>query len=69
MSLHSEPPATLPRAWPAFVKSAVLQAVSLAHMAVVQARGWAANSLNARVRLAAQLERAKAEIALLREEI
>jgi len=69
MRSYSEPQVALPKAWPAFVKSALLQAISLAHFAIIQARGWAANSLNARVRLAAQLERAKAEISLLREEI
>ena len=35
------------------VKSAVLHVTSLAHYAIVAARGWAANSINARVRLAA----------------
>ncbi|HOI56410.1 MAG TPA: hypothetical protein PLP01_14275, partial [Phycisphaerae bacterium] len=70
MSLNSQlPQAAFPRAWPACVKSGLLQAISLAHLAIIQARGWAANSLNARVRLAAQLERAKSEIAMLREEI
>ncbi|HOI56370.1 MAG TPA: hypothetical protein PLP01_14065 [Phycisphaerae bacterium] len=67
------PPQTLPvspsRIWPSHVKFALLKAVSLAHVAIVQARGWAASSLNARVRLSARLEQAKAEIALLREEI
>lgn len=33
------------------VKSAVLRVVSLAHYAIVTARGWAANSINAQVRL------------------
>ena len=59
----------LPRHWPAFVKSALLQAISLAHLAIVYTRGWAAESVNHRVRLEARLEQANAEIALLREEI
>jgi len=69
MNLHPEPHTDLPKGWPAFVRSALLQAISLAHLAIVHARGWAANSLNTRVRLAACLERARAEIAMLREEI
>jgi hypothetical protein len=31
------------------VKSAVLHVISLAHYAIVAARGWAASSMNARV--------------------
>ncbi len=70
MSLPPEtPPVSLSRIWPSHVKFALLKAVSLAHVAIVQARGRAASSLNARVRLSARLEQAKAEIAMLREEI
>jgi len=69
MSSHPEPHVDLPRTWPTFVKSALLQAISLAHLAIVHARSWAANSINARVRLAARLEQAQAEIAMLREEM
>jgi len=63
------PRIVLPKGWPATVKTALVHAISLAHLAIIQARGWAANSINARVRLAARLEQAQAEIALLREEI
>jgi len=38
-------------------------------MAIIHARGWAANSSIARVRLRGQLEEARAEIALLTEEL
>ncbi len=51
----------LPRSWPGFVKSAMLQAISLAHLAIVYARGWAAEGVNRRVRLEALLEQAQAE--------
>jgi len=59
----------LPKTWPAHVASAVLHVISLAQFATAYTRSWAACSLNARVRLKAQLDRANQEIALLREEI
>jgi transposase InsO family protein len=59
----------LPRNWPRHVRSAVLHVVSLARYVLTEVRGWAANSLNTRLRPAAQLERARQEIALLREEL
>ena len=51
------------------MKSAVLHAIALAHYAIVFARAWAADSINARVRLAAENDRLDEECALLREEI
>ena len=59
----------LPKGWQRYVKSAVLQAISPAHYAIVFARSWAADSVNARVRLAAENDRLHEECALLREEI
>ena len=47
----------LPKGWKRHVKSAVLHVVSLAHFSITHARGWAANSVNARVRLKAENER------------
>ena len=41
----------------------------MAHYAITTARGWAANSINARVRLAADNDRLKQETQLLREEL
>jgi len=41
----------LPSGWASNVRSAVLHVISLAQYAMVTVRGWAANSLNARVRL------------------
>jgi transposase InsO family protein/transposase-like protein len=54
----------LPRNWPASVKSATLHVISLAQFALANVRGWAANCPNARIRLAAENERLKTELAL-----
>ncbi len=58
-------PILLPKQWPAHVKSGVLHAISLASVVLSFARGRAAG----RRRLQAELEQAKAEISLLREEL
>ncbi len=68
MSLHfADIP--LPKTRPEHARSAIIHVISLAHAAIVCARGWAANSPIARVRLRGQLEEARAEIALLTEEL
>ena len=59
----------LPRDWPARVKSAILQVISLANLAIFYSRSWAANSVNARVRLQAKLEQSRNDVSLLQEEI
>jgi len=59
----------IPKSWPKNIKSTILQVISLAHYAITYARGWAANSINARVRLQAKLNVALEEIAKLREEL
>ncbi len=59
----------MPRRWPGCVKSAVLQTISLAHLAIVHARGRAADAVNPRARQAAEIERLQAEVGLLREEL
>jgi transposase InsO family protein len=59
----------LPRGWQGCVKSAVLYAIALAHYSIVYARAWAADSINARVRLAAENDQLQEECALLREEL
>ena len=64
-----EPRIPLPKSWQGCVKSAVLHAIALAHYAVVYARAWAADSINARVRLSAENDRLHEECALLREEL
>jgi hypothetical protein len=43
--------------------------ISLAHYAILSARGWAANALNPHARQAAQSERLTSEVALLKEEL
>jgi hypothetical protein len=64
-----EPRIPLPKGWQSCVKSAVLLAIALAHYAIVYARAWAADSINARVRLSAENDRLQEECALLREEL
>jgi transposase InsO family protein len=55
------PRISLPKAWPTHVASAVLHVISLAQFATAYTRGWAANSINARIRLKAKLELANQE--------
>jgi transposase InsO family protein len=57
----------LPKHWAEHVGSAVLHVISLAQYAAVYTRSWAVDSMNGRVRLRAQLDRAHQEIALFRE--
>ena len=59
----------MPSGWAKNVKSSVLHVISPAHYAIVAARGWAANSINARVRLVADNDRLKQDNQLLREEL
>ena len=59
----------LPRAWPSRVKSAILHVIRLAQFTVAYTRSWAADSVNSRIRLKAELDRALQDNALLREEI
>ena len=47
----------------------MLHVISLAQYATVYTRSWAVDSMNGRVRLKAENDRQKQEIALLREEI
>ena len=59
----------LPKGWQDCVQSAGLHAIALAHYAIVYARAWAADSINARVRLAAENDQLNERCALLREEL
>ena len=59
----------LPKYWGNGLQTAVLHIISLAHLAIIAARGWAANSINTRVRLQAKLEEAENQIQLLQEEL
>ena len=69
LTITQPPRIKLPRDWQGCVKSAVLYAIALANYSIVAARAWAADSINARVRLAAENDRLRQECALLREEL
>ena len=58
----------LPKGWPKTIRSSVLHAVSLASAALTTAWGRAARNRRPRV-VVAELERARTEIALLKEEL
>ena len=60
---------SLPKNWSSVVKKAMLHVISMSHFAMIYVRGWAANSINKRVRLQSKLEAANTMIAQLREEI
>ncbi len=66
---HLELPSVpLPKGWPASVQTAILHAIALGRFAVAYTRSWAINSSVKRIRLAARLEHAEQELALLSEE-
>jgi len=69
MSSHVSHPVALPKGWTRHVRSALLQAISLAATAWTLARGRAATSRRRQEPLQAELDRAHAEIALLGEEL
>jgi len=69
MSVKKAPRISLPNSWTKHVRSAMLHVISLAQYATVYTRSWAVDSMNGRVRLKAENDRQKQEIALLREEI
>ena len=66
---RNTPKIPLPKSWTGCVRFAVIHVISLAQYATVYTRSWAANSLNARVRLKAEKDRLRQEVALLEEEI
>ena len=59
----------LPTGWPRRVRSAVIHAIALAQASLAHARSVAANSINARIRLKAEITQLRQEILLLREEL
>jgi hypothetical protein len=63
------PKIPLPRGWPTSVKSAVLHVIAYALFTMTYAGGWAADSVNTRVRLKAELDQANQDHALLCEEM
>ena len=57
----------LPKSWKKHLRTSVLHVISLAQYTTIDARGWAADSSNQRVRLRAELDRVHQEISTLRE--
>ncbi len=68
MGTQKPPKIPLPKGWRRHVRSDMLHVISLAQYATAYTHGWAANSVNTRIRLKAELERANQEITLLHEE-
>ena len=58
----------LPSSWPQHVKSALLHVIALAQYAVAYTRSWAIDARIARIRLKAQNDQLRQEVALLTEE-
>jgi DNA-binding transcriptional regulator YiaG len=70
MAKHQNPgEIALPRGWPQRVRSSMLQVIALAQYAMTYTRGWAVDARIARVRLKAENNRLRQEVALLTEEI
>ena len=65
----SYPHIHLPKSWPESVRAAMIQVVSLAQYAASYTRSWAADSPLTRMRLKAENEQLRQEVALLSEEI
>ncbi len=63
------PKIALPKGWNDNVKSAMLHVISLARFGMAYAHGWAANSVNSRIRLKAKCERLQQQVAQLAEEV
>ena len=63
------PSLPLPRGWSRRVRSAVVQAISLARTSLALAQSWASESLNPELRQKAEEDRLQQEVYLLREEI
>ncbi len=65
----SVPSIPLPRGWTRSIRSAVIHAISLAQFSLTHTRSQAANSWNARIRLKADNDRLRQELALIIEEM
>ena len=59
----------MPEGWPRRVRSAVIHAVSIARVSPSVARSGAEHHFDARIRLQAENDRLRQEVALLKEEI
>jgi putative transposase len=69
LASHDRVTTPLPKGWPRRVRSAAVHAVSMANVVFTVTRSRAENHFNARVRLQAENDRLRNEIALLREEL
>ena len=71
MTAHRQraPRLPLPKGWPATIRSSMLHVISLARFAAVYTQSWAVNCSNQRVRLQAELDMTREQVALLEEEI
>ena len=66
MTKHGNPPRIqLPAGWFRHTRSAILHVISLAQFALAHTRGWAVNSQVARVRLKAENDRLRQQVAWL----
>jgi hypothetical protein len=65
----SLPPIPLPSNWPQQVNSGLVHAIALARLALAQVRAGCAESRRGRVRLAAENDRLRGEVGMLREEL
>ena len=68
-SKNKQPQIPLPRSWDTHVKTAILHVVALARYALTYSRSWAADSTNQRIRLKAENDRFRQELALRQEEL
>ena len=66
---ENAPKTALPRGWNDNIKSAMPHVISLAQFGMAYTRGWAANSINSRIRLKTKYERLQQRVAQLTEEI
>ena len=68
MTQDRAPKIPLPKGWTQHVRSAVVHVISLAQFAAIYTRSWAVDSMNGRVRLQAENDQLREEVAQLREE-
>jgi hypothetical protein len=57
MSAKTEPRIPLPKSWNKYVRSSLVHVISLAQYATAYTRGWAANSINSRLRQKSEVQR------------
>ena len=69
MANQKTPGIPLPRHWAGHVRSAILHVITLAQYATVSTPSWAANSLDARVRLKVENDQIRQKVGLLQEEL